>query len=63
MEVEQNIYSGASFIKTLWLTVKIVRIGEESGYLKCYDLSFTKITNICVYCITIKDNTKGNYYI
>ena len=31
-----NKYSGASFIRTLWFQVKIVRIGEAFGYLKCY---------------------------
>ena len=60
---QSAIYSGASFIRTLWFPVKIVRIGEASGYLKCYDLSLKKkIINICMYCISIK-NTKGNYYI
>ena len=36
------MYSGTSFIRTLWFPVKIVRIGEASGYLKCYDLSSKK---------------------
>ena len=55
----KSIYSGASFIRTLWFPVKIVRIGEASGYLKCYDLFLKKkIINICLYCITIKDYTE-----
>ena len=58
------MYSGASFIRTLWFPVKIVRMGEASGYLKCYDLSLKKkIINIFMYCITIKGYTKDNCYI
>ena len=42
-------YSGASFIRTLWFPVKIVQIGEASGYLKCIDLSLKKkIQYVCI---------------
>ena len=42
LKVTKYVYSGASFIRTLWFPVKIVQIGEASGYLKCYDLSLKK---------------------
>ena len=43
------IYSGASFIRTLWFPVKIIWIGEASAYLKCYDLSLKKkIIYVCI---------------
>ena len=63
-KLHRNVYSGASVIRMLWFPVKIVRIGEASGYLKYYDFGFVeKIINICMYCLTIKDHTKDNYYI
>ena len=60
-------YSGASFIRTLWFPVKIVRIGEGSGYLKCYDLSCYDVEKIHKHMYVlyncIKGYTKDNYYI
>ena len=56
---------GASFIRTLWFPVKIVRKGEASGYPKCYDLSLKKKNHKHIYVLYnfIKDYTKDNYYI
>ena len=50
IDTEGILYSGASFIRTLWFPVKIVRIGEASGYLKCYDLSLKKkiMNTLCI---------------
>ena len=47
------IYSGASFIQTLWFPVKIVWIGEASGYLKCYDLSLKEKNHKHMYVLYI----------
>ena len=55
------MYSGASFNRTFWFLFKIVRIGEASRYLKCYDMS---LKEKCMYCITLyKGYTKDNFYI